>query len=166
MLVSTIILVVVRLLSVQWLIQGLVLLASTFVDMSRVPESSLKLLYLLPPALSILVAFAAWALAPTLARLVPGKQDSSVVIPVLSLGDLYAFAFIFLGLYFTLSSLADALNWFHYALKVSLAHDLDPEQKTSLYQLSRPLITLVSGLLCVFRGRCWADKLSKNEVQV
>jgi hypothetical protein len=49
------------------------------------------------------------------------------------------------------------LNWLYYFATVQ---DLDPERKKSLYDFSKPLITFIAGLICLFSGRHWAAKLS------
>lgn len=161
MLISTIVLLVVRLFSVQWLVQGLGLLAITFTEVTGVQGNSLILLKFVPPSLAILFATAAWVTAPFLARIIPGKQDATVAISGLSLRDLHAFAFVFLGLYFALSSLADMLNWFHYFLSIAASRgDFDPQRQTSFYELSRRVITFIAGLVCIFYARRWARTLA------
>jgi len=166
MLISTIVLLVVRLFSLQWLIQGLSMLAFAFPEVEDNHGSSFIVLRFLPSLLVILLAVVAWFIAPLLSRLIPGRQDASIPVSGLSLRDMYSFAFVFLGLYFALSSLADVLNWLHYAFLVAAAHDFDPERKKSLYGLSRPIITFVAGLICLFSGRRWASKLSESELTV
>ena len=163
MLISTITLLVVRLFSLQWFIQGLSLLAIAFSEPTDSSNRSFIALRYLPSFLVIILAVVAWFAAPLLSRVIPGKHDASIPVSGLSLRDLYAFAFVFLGLYFALSSLADVLNWLHYCLTLAAAHDFDPERKKSLYGLSRPLITFVAGLICLFFGRTWAGKLSDHQ---
>ena len=164
MLASTIILIVVRLFSVQWLVQGLAALPLSFVEMAQGQDTSRATWTLMMPVLTIVLAIVAWFLAPLLARLILGSKDTALQIPILSLVDLYAFAFAFLGIYFVLSSLAGAVNWFHYFLLVAASHsDFDPARRTSFYELSRHLITLFAGLACVFYGRRWARKILKSE---
>ena len=163
MLTSTIVLIVIRLFSVQWLVQGLSMLAMAIVELSQMGEShrgSFGALSFIPSLGMLLCSIVAWIAAPFLARFMAGKYDAPVTISGLSLQDLYAFAFVFLGLYFVLASLADVLNWLHYSLWVAASYgDFDPERKKSLYGLSRPLITLVAGLVCLVSGRLWAKKL-------
>lgn len=160
MLISTIVLLIVRLFSLQWLIQGFGMLAVAFLEVSYARGSNGGVLDFVPSLLAILLAVLAWFAAPLLSRLIPGRHDASIPISGLSLRDLYAFAFVFLGLYFALSSLGNVLNWLHYYFTVAVAHDFDPERRNALYALSRPLITLIAGLICLFSGRRWAAKLA------
>ncbi|HTJ00036.1 MAG TPA: hypothetical protein VL527_14235 [Dongiaceae bacterium] len=167
MLTSTIVLIVLRLFSISWLVQGLSMLAGAAFGFSPLrgrdvgPEVFLAFL---PALVMLLCATVMWFAASAIARMVAGKADAPVAVAGLTLTDLYAFAFVFLGLYFVLHSLADVLNWLHYAFLVAVAHDdFDPERKRSLYGLSRPLITMVAGLVCLFSGRKWARKLSALE---
>lgn len=158
---SAIVLVVLRLFCLSWLIEDLNGLAYTFeVYRLDLPFTQQLLPYLFIMPLIVI----GWIIAPALSRLVIGKHDAAVPISGLSLGDLYAFAFVFRGLYFALSSVADSLNWFHYFLRANSGTPLLPsEQMPSYYSLSRPLITLIAGLVCLFPGRRWARKLAASE---
>lgn len=163
MLTSTIVLIVMRLFCVQWLVQGLSLATMAIVELSQTGEShrgSFGALVFLPSLAILLCSIVTWITAPFLARFIAGKYNAPVTVSGLSLQDLYAFAFVFLGLYFVLASLADVLNWLHYSLLVAASYgDFDPERKKSLYGLTRPLITLVAGFVCLVSGRLWAKKL-------
>jgi hypothetical protein len=165
MLVSTIVLIVVRLFSIQWLVQGLSMLAVSFSEQAYASNDSLRFLRFLPPVSLIVLSVIGWIVAPCLSVRIPGQQNVSLPVTGLSLRDLYCFAFVFLGLYFSLGSVADVLNWLHYSMLASLGHDFDPARKISLYALSRPLITFLAGLICIFSGRGWASKLSDHEAK-
>ncbi|HEY5037384.1 MAG TPA: hypothetical protein VII74_09660, partial [Chthoniobacterales bacterium] len=92
-------------------------------------------------------------------RLVSRGVDTSVSIGSLSRSDLYSFAFVFLGLFFVLSSFADVINWIHYFATVSSE---DPRVK-SLYQLTRPCLTLALGLVSLLGAPRWTRKLVAYE---
>lgn len=160
MLTNVIVLIVVRLFSVLWFVQGLSMAAISSSELAYFPDNSSKFLRFLPSLFLLVMSIVGWMVAPPLSLRVLGKQDVSIPVTGLSLHDLYSFAFVFLGLYFALSSVGDVLNWLQYSLRISLAHDFDPERRKSLYALSRPLITFVAGLICLFMGRRWATKLS------
>ena len=162
MLISSIVLVVLRLFCVALLIQSFIQMAVRY-EILFDPDFPL-ISKILIPLVALLIPVIIWLAAPTLSRLVIGKRDAAVPISGLSLGDLYAFAFVFLGLYFALSSVADTLNWFHYFLRVNSGTPLLPsEQMPSYYSLSRPLITMIAGLVCLFPGRRWARKLAASD---
>lgn len=110
------------------------------------------------------LAVAFWQLSPWLARLLLGKRDVSVPITGLTLRDLYCFAFVLLGLYFALSSLAPALTWAHYTFVVA-AQSAGPnlEERRSLYSLLQPAITFAAGLICILKGPMWARKLLQKD---
>ena len=115
MLISSIALIVLRLFSIQWFLEGLVILASMAFELPG--RSTNHIVMGLAPGILMLVAsVVAWFAAPSLARLVAGKYDVPVSVPVPPLRDLYAFAFVFLGLYFVIESLGNAILRFHYAI--------------------------------------------------
>jgi hypothetical protein len=114
----------------------------------------------IPSFALLLFAVIGWVIAPLLSRFITSKYDAPIAVSGLSLQDLYSFSFVFLGLYFVLGSLGDVLNWLHYSFMVAVAHDFDPERKKSLYGLSKPLITMIAGFICLASGKRWAKKLS------
>lgn len=100
-----------------------------------------------------------WFAAPFLARLVAGKADAPVTVPVPPLRDLYAFAFVLVGLYFVLTSLGEVFVWFRYSLITTMPNVLYPERD----RFVRSLITLVAGAICIIFGKTWAGKLSESK---
>lgn len=159
MLISAIVLIVLRLFSIQWFIRGLVMMASIIFDLAP-RRAEYPVMAMVPSILTVLASIIMWFAAPSLARLIAGKYDAMVSAPLPPLRDLYAFAFVFLGINFVLQSLGDAILRFHYAIVTSALADFSPERQMANYDLVRSLITLVGGLLCIIFGRTWAGKLS------
>jgi hypothetical protein len=155
---SSIVVIVLRLFALNWLFNAVPLLLSAAA--TPLPHERHLFAVLMPYAPAVLfLIFAAglWILAPALARLVSRGVDTSVSIGSLSRSDLYSFAFVFLGLFFMLSSFADAINWIHYLGTVSRQ---DPTRDPHyLYQLTRPCLTFVAGLISLFGARRWTKKL-------
>ena|SRR6185312_187680 len=87
-------------------------------------------------------------------------NDAPISVSGLSLRDLYSFGFVFLGLYFILSSIGNFLYWLHYSFVIAAVRDFDPERKKSLYEISKPLVTVTAGFICIVFGKYWAEKLS------
>lgn len=81
--------------------------------------------------------------------------------------DLYCFAFVFLGLYFALSSLGQALSAAHTHFLVSTMNPPPPflERDASLYRLAAPFITLVAGILCIVFSSRLSRKLTSAQNQ-
>jgi len=113
--------------------------------------------YLVPVALLVFALFE-WWLAPAIARLVTRHHDGQVALGALSRLDLYSFAFVFLGLYFILTSIAPALNWLHYFLRTS-AVGSQAESQSSFYDLASYVVTLTAGVLTLLPARRWARRL-------
>jgi hypothetical protein len=119
-----------------------------------------------PGILMLIFSVVAWFAAPFLARQITSKYDATVSVPTLPLRDLYAFGFVFLGIYFAVQSLGDAIFYFHYALNAAMTlGDFNPQRQQFGYELVRSLITLVGGLLCIFFGKTWAGKLAGNQAE-
>ena len=156
---SSIVIVVLRLFAIQMVGQcfhmALALAAADAKQSFHPPQYWVA--YLVPVAL-LIFAFFEWSLAPVIARLVTRHHDGEVTLGGLSRLDLYSFAFVFLGLYFILTSIAPALDWLHYFLTTS-AGGPEPESLSSFYSLASHLVTLAAGLLTLLPARRWARRL-------
>ena len=110
------------------------------------------------------LAVAGWQLAPWLARLILGERDADVTLAGICLEDLYRFAFVFLGLYLALDSVAPTLTWAHYTFSVAATSvGRTAEQGRALYGLLHPAISVALGLVCVFKGPRWATRLAAKD---
>jgi hypothetical protein len=110
----------------------------------------------------VILAIFLWIVAPPVARFVSRDFDTTVSVGSLSRSDLYSFAFVFLGLFFILSSFADVINWIHY---FTLSHE-DPRHDPriqSFYQLTRPCLTLAAGLVSLLGAPRWTKKLLSRD---
>jgi hypothetical protein len=156
---SSIVVIVMRLFALNWLVSALPLLLSP----ATIPVFHERSMFALlvsyaPGALLLILAVGVWILSFPVARLVTRGVDTSVTLGGLSRSDLYSFAFVFLGLFFILSSLADVINWIHYFTVSQEDPRRDPHIH-NLYQLTRPCITVALGLVLLFGAPRWTNKL-------
>jgi hypothetical protein len=160
---SSIVVIVLRLFALNWLATAIPLFLSA-ATLTLPSERNLSVVLRYAPAALLLVAAAAlWVLAAPIGRFVSRGVDTSVSIGSLSRADLYSFAFVFLGLFFVLSSFADVINWVHYFATVSPdGHRPDPRAH-NLYQLTRPFVTLALGLLSLVGAPRWTKKLISRD---
>ena len=156
---SSIVIVVLRLFAIQVVGQSVHMALSFAATLSkeRSHHPDYWVAYLVPVAL-LVFALLEWWLAPVIARLVTRHHDGEVAIGALSRLDLYSFAFVFLGLYFILTSIAPALSWLHYFLRTS-AVGSQSESQSSFYDLASYLVTLIAGVLALLPARRWARRL-------
>jgi len=158
---TSIVAVVLRLFSVSWLVQGVTGLAVMAAALAPLPSPYSNPWNYAGPVFFVAVAVATWLLAPALARLVTPRPDSTIHIGGLTRYDLYCFAFVFLGLYFILSSIANSINWLHYYMILAKnTPQADSQRQTSFYQLTQALITLVAGGICLSLASRLAKKLT------
>jgi hypothetical protein len=157
----TIVLILLRYFSVMWFFGGVIFLVAKLVG-GEPPFTSTTIIIL---GVSVLIAsYVLWILSPRLSQLIVGKYDAPVNVGSLSREDLYAFTFVFLGLYFVLSSVAQVANWLYYFIKTEAAPTIAITQTPpSLYDFTQPLLTLIAGLICLFPGRRWARKLAHKD---
>jgi len=159
---TAIVTIVLRLFSLNWILQGFFWMSSAGADFVHSRTLSTEY-WRLAPLVGLVVAGILLFLWSTLvARIVTPRPNPEIVLGELTQYDLYCFAFTFLGLYFVLSSVADTLNWLHYSFMVARdTNDGDPKRADALYQITRPLITLLAGGASVFLAPRFARKLTE-----
>jgi len=161
MTLSSVVAIVLRLFNVSWLVQGVTGLTAMAAALAPLPSPYSNPWNYAGQVFFVAVAVATWLLAPALARLVTPRPDSSIDVGGLTRYDLYCFAFVFLGLYFILSSVANSINWLHYYLVLPKnSSEADFQRQTSFYQLTQPLITLVAGGICMSLSSRLSKKLT------
>lgn len=114
------------------------------------------------PLAMFIFAVLEWCLAPLVAAAVTRRHNGTVSLGAVSRLDLYSFAFVFLGLYYILESLASSLNWLHYFLAIS-AVGSQAESESSFYDLARHLVTLFAGIASLVWAPRWARKLASAQ---
>ena len=160
---SSIVVIVLRLFALNWLATAIPLFLSA-VTLALPGEHGLSLLMRYTPAALLAIAAAAlWLLAAPIGRFVSRGVDTSVSVGSLSRADLYSFAFVFLGLFFVLSSVADVINWVHYFTTLSPDGQRHDPRAHNLYQLTRPFVTLALGLVSLIGAPRWTKKLISRD---
>lgn len=159
---NTIVVIVLRLFALNWLLHAVVLISSA-IPLSYERSVSANLLHCAPAMLLVILAVCLWLLASAVGRVVSRGFDASVSVGSLSRSDLYSFAFVFLGLFFILSSFADVINWLHYFAAVSREDPRHDPRIQSFYQLSRACLTLAAGLVSLLGAPRWTKKLVSRD---
>jgi hypothetical protein len=161
---SSIVGIVIRVFALIWGVHALNLILAVAAAATRHRDSG----GLMNFASGLTVLFGAvgiWYLAPHIARLVTRPADASVNVGGLSRSDLYSFAFVFLGLYFILSSIADVMDWVHYFTTVSKDDPRNDPSIQNFYDLTRPCLTLLAGLLSLLGAPRWTKKLVSRDAK-
>ena len=157
---SSIVVIVIRLFALNWFVSAVPLLLSAATNpLPHERHLSAVLMPYAPAVLLLIFAAGLWILTPAIARIVSRGVDTTVSIGSLSRSDLYSFAFVFLGLFFILSSFADVISWIHYFATVSHQDSTRDPRVQNLYQLTRPCLTFVAGLISLLGAPRWTKKL-------
>lgn len=155
---SSIVVIVIRLFALNWLFTAVPrLLSAAATPLPHERPLSVVLGLYAPGGLLLIFAAGLWILTPAVARFVSRGVDSSVNLSGLSRSDLYSFAFVFLGLFFILSSFADVINWIHYFATASPSTP-DPRSQ-NFYQLTQPCLTFVAGVVSLIGAPRWTKKI-------
>jgi len=156
---SSIAQILLRLFALNWLLTGVIQIASTTALAGQVPF----LFYTLAPSLVHIAAAAVfWFVAPRISRLLARRNDGEFTLAGVTERQLYSTAFLALGLYFALNSFANVFSWIHFfAISKSPDYGFHHEEAPSYYQLTEGLMTLVAGVVLVVTARTWAAKLAR-----
>lgn len=161
--ISNIVVIVIRLFALNSLLQIPGLILSSVAAQSPGPSQPEILLAYLPVGLLLVPAACLWIFAPAIARFVSRGFDTSVSLGGLTRLDLYSFAFVFLGLYFLLSSVGDIINWIHYMAVIPQNNPARNVLSQNFYHLTRSSLTFAAGLVSLLGAPCWAKKLGNRE---
>jgi hypothetical protein len=158
---NSIVTIVLRLFSLHWLIQGIILLPQAIqATRDSWPYSPSFIMFAQPIVVLVLAVGLFWW-SDLVGRIVTPRPVPEVQLGGLSLYDLYCFAFTFLGLYLALTNAARTLNWLHYYLTlVSDTEAGDQNREQGFYGLAEPLITFLAGLACLLFAPRFARKLA------
>ena len=155
---TSIVVIVVRLFSLYWLVEGL----TSSVVVASMTTFSYHTNYWNygPPAAYLVAAVLTWLNAPLISRLVTPRPDSTVNVGGLTRHDLYCFAFVFLSLYFILGFIGQALDWiYHLGVTAKHAPENDPARESEFYQLTQSVIPVLAGVFCIAMSSRLAKRL-------
>jgi hypothetical protein len=161
---SSIVVVVLRIFALYGLFWALPLFGSAAITpVGRDQSLSVVLAPYAPALLLVIFATGIWILARAIGRLVSRGVDTSVNIGGLTRADLYSSAFVFLGLYFILSSFADLINWIHYFVTLFQKDPAHNPRSEHFYQLTRSFLTFGAGFVSLLGAPHWTKKLESRE---
>jgi hypothetical protein len=119
-----------------------------------------RLLLLVRPMGLALTAVFLWRIADRLAARTVQEANPTMDRFNLTMEDAYTFAFVFLGLYFILSSIASLLQQLYYLVAVvAQLPESDPQRSLALFQLYGPAITFIAGLASLLAAPFWSRNL-------
>jgi len=175
---KTLIVIALRLYAIYWLVEGLSQLlifgpavVAVNLQMSKTHawqssqasalQSPFSLYsFLLMPLATLILATILWFIASRISTAVTKGHDTDLAFTVLTRDDLYHFAFVFLGLYFVLTSISGALReGFRFFPIV--------ESNPQTVELLGPFLghgaTFVAGFVCMIGAGRWTRKLMRRE---
>lgn len=155
---KSIVVVVLRLFAIYTLLQAIHLAVMEAGALAQISVFRRNYYGYIPAAGLLVFAVLEWLVAPAVAKLVTRRHDTNVSLGTLSRTDLYSFTFVFLGLYFILSSIAPAFIWLHYSLTISAVGSSEESQR-SFYALATPLINLIAGFMALLAAPRWSRML-------
>jgi len=168
---KTLVVIALRLYAIYWLVDALsaiLIYFPTFLAfMSQGPSGTgMQTLYsfILIPLGMLAFAVILWLLASRLSSAVTKGHDTQLTFTSLTREDLYRVAFVFLGLFFALSSIYSIVQtgYQFFAFDFPLP-DSNPDKGRYLWPFLGHVLTMIAGFACVFGARKWTSKLIRLE---
>jgi hypothetical protein len=156
---QSIIVVVVRILSFQWFVRVIMQLPILFTTLRLVAKSGTHTDWSTPITIImvLMVSSACWIFSPWIAQLLVKGHDASINLSNITLSNLYCFAFVWIGLSFSLAGLrgicANA-----YEVLDGLNHTAS--SIVPLSKLARSIASLLIGVLPIIFSVNWSKKLA------
>ena len=171
MALKTLIVIALRLYAIYWLVDSLsqiliyfpTFLAFMSQGSSGVGMQGIYALILIPLGM---LAFAVilWFLSSRLSSPVTKGHDTQLTFTALTKEDLYRFAFVFLGIYFAISSIYSALQTGYQFFAFDLPQpDDNPQKGRYLWPFMGHAFTMIAGFACALGARKWTNKLIRLE---
>lgn len=157
---STIAQILLRIFAINWTLQGLVQLSAAI----GWRKGTANLGYLLEPGLMYLVAgLIVWFSAPFVCRIVAGANDREFNLSGITTEQLFATAFLALGVFFALDSFAEVFSWGHYfASSRAAENEFHQGTQPSYYDFTEAAMTFVAAVALICTSRKWARRLCRK----
>ncbi len=168
---QSLVVVVLRLMALNFLLQVAVQLTPQMLQLLRWNDSSLfddPHSYMVLPLLILAVIIAAavllWVFALPIARFVTRGVARDLSFGAMSLVDCYSVAFIAVGLFYISGHLPQVLNWTHYLFKAAASTPGDTwKERIEWYNVSAAVVPFVVGVVLFVKGRRWAVALARQQ---
>ena len=169
--IYSLVVVVLRLMALDFLLQVAIQLTPPLLSILRIRDGSpigessadLVLPWVMLTGL-VLCAVLLWMLALPIARLVTKQVPQEVSLGGLTLADCYSVAFLGVGLLYMANGLPQVLNWGHNLFKMAASTSGDAwKEQVNFYQVAQAFIPFVVGALLFLKGRPWAVALASRQ---
>jgi hypothetical protein len=170
---QSLVVVVLRLMALDFLLKVAVQLTPPILQFLRIYERSplddsrsfMVLPWLMLVGL-IVAAVLLWFLALPIARFVTRGVSHDLSFGAMSLVDCYSIAFMAVGLFYVSSHLPQVLNWGHYLFKAAASKPGDSwKEGVEWYQVSQAFIPFIVGVVLFVNGRRWAVALARRQTE-
>jgi hypothetical protein len=161
---KTIVVVLLRLYTINIVVQGIVMFTTLLPTIFKLMPGNQAWLSLSIPVASIVVGTILWCATLPLGRLVVKGHDISIATISLTKEDLYNFSFVFAGIWIVLSYINPAVeNGYRFFLYDFNLPPSDPEKGRYLVPFIGNLLAIGFGFASALGASKWTRKLLKRE---
>jgi hypothetical protein len=170
---QSLVIVVLRLLSLNFFLQVATQMAPQILRFTNVPKqvpaSQLDMILAMPWLIVtglIGGAIVLWMFAPQIAGAVTRDVPADITLSTLSLVDCYSIVFMGVGLLYIGNHFAVVLNLAHYLIKTAASHSTpDWKETVQWYDFSQAVIPFIVGIVLFVNGRKWAIALGRRHIE-
>jgi hypothetical protein len=168
---QSLVVVILRILSLDFLLRVTVQLTPQLLAWSRVQqnplpdESSFQMAYPWLILGSLVVgAILLWVSAVPIARLVTRNVPQDFSFGAMSLADCYSFAFIGIGLFYMAGHFSKVITWTYYLFRSAASSSGDTwKEQVNSYAVPEAYIPFIVGIILFLNGRKWAVALARKQ---
>jgi hypothetical protein len=162
----SLVLIALRLYAIYWFFQSLSQLAFALPLLFYAPSVLAKTPWFLAviPAVMLVFSIALWVCATQISSVVVRGYDAELSTVTLTREDLYCFAFVFLGLYFILSSIPAVSDaGYKFLTEDAMLPESDVRRGREIVPFFGHTLTLLIGFGCVLGASKWSRKLARRD---
>ena len=165
---KTLVVITLRLYAIYWFIDSVsslvVVMPVMLSFLNKTGDYEHSYLFALLPLGMLVFAILLWSLSSKISAQVTKGHDTQLAFISLTKEDLYNFAFVFLGLFFILSSLAELIQSGYQFFAYDYPQpDSNPHKGELFWPFLGHAFTLIAGFACVFGAGKWTNKLIRLE---
>ncbi|HEX4140312.1 MAG TPA: hypothetical protein VHY09_08190 [Candidatus Methylacidiphilales bacterium] len=166
----SLVLIALRMYAIYWFFTAGLELASALVylpflgSLSSYAGRTVPWVMVIVPAVMLVLSIVLWKVSTRVSGVIVRDFDVELSTVTLTREDLYAFAFVFLGLFFVLSSIPSVIDGgYAFLTQDALLPESDPRHGREMLPFLGHSLSLIVGFACVLGASKWSRKLARKD---
>jgi hypothetical protein len=171
---QSLVVVVLRLMSLNFLLQGAVQIAPLFFRFAMISQQSgqgeMSWILSLPWLVCLILGGCAvilWVFSVPIARFVTADLPADISLGALTLADCYSIAFMGVGLFCIIGHFAGVLIWTQSLIRMAANHQsYSWSEQVDWYQVTQTFVSVIFGIILFVNSRRWAIALARRHSEI